>query len=211
MLVPLFVYRGELDRARERLAQMKDMEASQDVQSRAVHRLTEASLLRAEGKNAEALALAEEAFATRTEFGVRASHVKEALVQAMEAAFALGDLGKVEELLGVIEGLRPGELTPYVQAQGARFGARLAAARGETDQVEPGFEAAARQFADLSMPFARAVTRLEHGEWLASQDRAGEAGPLFEQARATFEQLRAAPWLERLDRVAPKVAADVST
>jgi predicted ATPase/class 3 adenylate cyclase len=209
-LVPLFVNRGELDRARERLALVGDIDSSQDVQVLAVSRVTQASLLRAEGKNSEALAAAEEAFATRAEFGVRASHVKEALVEAVEAAFALGDLGKVEELLGVIEGLRPGELTPYVQAQGARFGARLAAARGERERVEPGFEAAARQFGDLSMPFALAVTLLEHGEWLVSQDRAAEAEPMFELARATFGELRAAPWLERLDRVASTVSAEAS-
>jgi hypothetical protein len=59
--------------------------------------------------------------------------VKEGLVEALEAAFGLGDLAKVEELLGRIEVLRPGELTPYVQAQGARFGARLAAARRDRD------------------------------------------------------------------------------
>ncbi|TMK79151.1 MAG: hypothetical protein E6G47_08735 [Actinobacteria bacterium] len=200
-LVPLFVHRGELDRARELLAAMADLEASQDVQARAVVRLARAPLLRAEGKMAEALAAAEEAFAARTQLGIRAGIVKEALTEAVEAAFALRDLGKVEELLGVIEGLRPGELTPFVQAQGARFGARLAAARGDTEGVEPGFEAAARQFEELSMPFVRAVTLLEHAEWLTSQDRAGEAGSMLEQARATFEQLRAAPWLERLDQL----------
>jgi len=210
-LVPVFVHRGELERAREIFDVMADMESSQDVQVRAVFRVTQASLLRAEGRNTDALAAAEEAFGTRTQFGIRAGHVKEALVEAVEAAFALGDLGKVEELLGVIEGLRLGELTPYVQAQGARFGARLAAARGETDRVEPGFEAAARQFADLSMPFARAVTLLEHGEWLTSQARVSEAGPMFEQAHTTFEELRAVPWLQRLDRVASKVGAEVST
>ena len=211
MLVPLFVYRGELDRARETFALMADMEASQDVQVSGVFRVAQASLLRAEGRPAEALAAAEATFATRTEVGIRAGSVREALVEALEAAFALGDLGKVGELLGVIEGLRPGELTPYVRAQGARFGARLAAARGETERVEPGFEAAARQFEDLSMPFARAMTLLEHGEWLVSQDRTVEAEPMLAHARATFEQLKATPWLERLDRVAPEVAAEVST
>jgi tetratricopeptide (TPR) repeat protein len=210
-LVPMFLHRGELDRARELIATMSDMETSQDVQVRAVVRVVQAPLLRAEGRPAEALAAAEEAFATRAEFGVRASHVREALVEAVEAAFALGDLGKVEELLGVIESLRPGEVTPYVQAQGARFGARLAAARGEIERVEPGFEAAARQFGDLSMPFVRAVTLLEHGEWLVSRDRANEAEPMFGQARATFEQLKAAPWLERLDRVIPEVVAEART
>ncbi|MDP9329109.1 MAG: AAA family ATPase [Actinomycetota bacterium] len=209
-LVFLFGYRGELERARDLLAVMADMETSQDVQVRAVFLVTQASLLRAEGKNAEALAAAEEAFATRAEFGVRAPFVKEALVESVEAAFALGDLDKVEELLGVIEGLRPGELTPYVQAQGARFGARLAAAHQETERVEPGFEAAARQFSDLSMPFARAVTLLEHGEWLVSQDQAAEAAPMFEQAGAIFEQLRATPWVERLERVALGTGAKAS-
>ena len=52
------------------------------------------------------------------------------------------------------------------------------------------------------MPFVRAVTLLEHAEWLTSQDRAGEAQPMLEQARTTFEELRAAPWLQRLDRLA---------
>ncbi len=207
-LVPLFVQRGELDRAREMLGLMKDMEASQDVQIRAVYRISQASLLRAEGRSAEALAGAEEAFATRTEFGIRTGHVREALAEALEAAFALEDLGKVEELLGVIESLRPGELTPYVQAQGARFGARLAAARKEADRVEAGFDAATRQFEELSMPFLRAVTLLEHGEWLVSQGRSTEAEPMFRQARETFAQLKAAPWLERLDRVSPEIVAE---
>jgi hypothetical protein len=55
------------------------------------------------------------------------------------------------------------------------------------------------------------VTRLEHGEWLSSQGRVVEAEPMFEQARATFEQLKAAPWLERLDLVASEVIAEART
>jgi hypothetical protein len=34
---------------------------------------------------------------------------------------------------------------------------------------------------------------------------------MFEQARATFEQLKASPWLERLDRMAPDVVAEART
>jgi hypothetical protein len=34
---------------------------------------------------------------------------------------------------------------------------------------------------------------------------------MFEQAHTTFEELRAVPWLQRLDRVASKVGAEVST
>jgi class 3 adenylate cyclase/tetratricopeptide (TPR) repeat protein len=209
-LVPLFVNRGELDRAREIVTGIDFMRDSPDVQLRGAYGVDDSSLLRAEGRYAEALREAEEAFASRAEFGIHATQVKEALVEALEAALALGDLAKLEELLDVIASLRPGEITPLIQAHGARFGALLAAARGERERVEPGFAAAEQQFAELSMPFARAVTLLEHGEWLFVQGRAVEAEPMIGEARETFDALRAAPWLERVDRVASGVVTEVT-
>jgi ATP/maltotriose-dependent transcriptional regulator MalT len=133
--------------------------------------------------------------------GIRAQPVKEALAESLEAAFDLGDLAKVEELLAEIEAMRPGELTPYVRAQGARFGARLAAGRGELERVEPGFAAAAAAFRELSMPFMRAVTLLEHGRWLVEQGVVVEAEPLLDEAREVFQTLGATPWLEHLEDV----------
>ena len=47
------------------------------------------------------------------------------------------------------------------------------------------------------MPFYVAITLLEHGEWLAGQARAAGAEPLLVEARSTFEQLEAKPWLQR--------------
>jgi len=136
--------------------------------------------------------------------GIRAQPVKEALAESLEAAFDLGDLAKVEELLAEIEAMRSGELTPYVRAQGARFGARLAAGRGELERVEPGFAAAAAAaaaFRELSMPFMRAVTLLEHGRWLVEQGVVVEAEPLLDEAREVFQTLGATPWLEHLEDV----------
>jgi hypothetical protein len=52
------------------------------------------------------------------------------------------------------------------------------------------------------MPFYVAVTRLERAENLLAEDRGGEARALLGQARETFEELRARPWLERVDRLA---------
>jgi hypothetical protein len=43
-----------------------------------------------------------------------------------------------------------------------------------------------------------AVTQLEHAEWLTEQGRSDDAQPLIVEARETFEQLRATPWLERV-------------
>jgi len=201
MLAPLFAHRGELGDARRILALVPPGGSSQDLQVRAVWRVSEAAVLLAEGRPAEALAAGEEAYAARVEFGIRAPQVREGLVQALEAAFALGDLVTVERLLGDIEALRPGELTPYVQAQATRFGARLAARRGESQQVEPGFAAAGEQFRVLSMPFLRALTLLERGEWLAAHGRTPDAKPFLDEAREVFERLKARPWLERLGNV----------
>jgi hypothetical protein len=50
----------------------------------------------------------------------------------------------------------------------------------------------------MKMPFWKAVTRLQHGEWLMAKGRAAEAEELLAQAAATFAELGAAPWLERV-------------
>ncbi|MDP9340740.1 MAG: AAA family ATPase, partial [Actinomycetota bacterium] len=200
MLAHVYVHRGQLDAARDVLALIPEGESARDVQTRAVYQVARAPLLRAEGRLVEALAAGQDAYRTRHEMGLQHQAVKEGLAEALEAAFALGDLERAEDLLGEIEAMRPGELTPYLQAQGARFGARLSAARSDIERVEPGFAAAAERFRELSMPFLRAVTLLEHGEWLAVQDRYAEAVPLLDDAREIFERLRARPWLERLER-----------
>jgi hypothetical protein len=50
--------------------------------------------------------------------------------------------------------------------------------------------------------FHVAVTQLEHAEWLTAQQRADDAEPLLAEARQTFEQLQATPWLERTTQAA---------
>jgi hypothetical protein len=54
----------------------------------------------------------------------------------------------------------------------------------------------------LSRPFWLAVTRLEYAESLIEQGRDAEAHELLAPALTTFEQLRAAPWVERADAAA---------
>jgi class 3 adenylate cyclase/tetratricopeptide (TPR) repeat protein len=200
MLAHVYVHRGDMDAARNLLALIPEGESAHDVQTRAAYQVARSPLLRAEGRFVEALAAGQDAYRTRHELGLQHQAVKEGLVEALEAAFALGDLEVTEQVLREIEALRPGELSPYVQAQGTRFGARLAAARSDGERVELGFVAAADRFREIGMPFWTAVTLLEHGEWLAGQGRYPEAVPLLDEAQETFERLRAGPWLERLER-----------
>jgi hypothetical protein len=66
-----------------------------------------------------------------------------------------------------------------------------------------GYDAAAARFRELGIVFWLGVTLFENAEWLLSHDRADEAEPLFNEARGIFEELRALPWLERIDAVLP--------
>jgi class 3 adenylate cyclase/tetratricopeptide (TPR) repeat protein len=202
------VERGELDEARSWLEPYRGAEASHDIQLRTVFLWMTARILRAEGRDREALARAEEAFRARDELGIFNQLVKDAMVEVLEAAFDLGDEAKIDEFLGIIENLRPGEATPYLQAQGARFGARLSALRDEDEKVEPGFRAAEELFRYIQVPFFLAVSLLEHGEWLIGQGRAAEAEPQFSEAQGIFQELHARPWLERLERAVPAAAVE---
>jgi hypothetical protein len=121
--------------------------------------------------------------------------VKQGLVEALEAALALGDAAKAGELLATIDAVPPGLRSPYLDAQALRFRARLA---GASDDAAALYANAAARFRELEIPFWVAVTQLEHGEWLAAAGRAGETEPLLAEAREIFERLEAAPWLERL-------------
>jgi hypothetical protein len=120
------------------------------------------------------------------------------LVEALEAAFDLGDTAKVEELLESVERLRPGDRPPLLAAHATRFRARLAAA---PEDAERGFRWAAELFGELGVVFWRAAAQLEHAEWLVKQDRAAEAQLLLDEATELFVRLEAAPWIERAQRV----------
>jgi class 3 adenylate cyclase/tetratricopeptide (TPR) repeat protein len=188
---------GEARRALELVAGRID--SSGDVQLEAGFLAVDSAVLSAEDKPAEALAAAEASFEARSTLSPAHQAVKQALVYLGDAALALDRLDRVEELLSQIVDFRRGQLTPFVQAHALRLRARLAAARGGGDEVEPRFKTAESTFREFGIPFWLAVTDLEHAEWLAEQGRADEAQPLLEEARDVFQRLEARPWLERLE------------
>jgi hypothetical protein len=110
-------------------------------------------------------------------------------------------------LLARLDALPPGK-RPYLHTLRARFRARIG-----NDPADPLFAEAEQTLARLERPFDLAVIQLEHAEWLISEERADEAEPLLEAARATFEQLEAKPWLQRPrdGRAAPTRACSPSS
>jgi class 3 adenylate cyclase/tetratricopeptide (TPR) repeat protein len=198
-LVGIECWRGGLEQARGRLEQAAELAASESTESMTAYRLHEGQILRMEGNPQAALAVLEPVLDARSEIGITFLTVKLGFVEALEAAFALGDAAKVDELLGVIEALRPGERPPLLEAHAYRFRARQS---GE----EAGFATAASRFRELEMPFWLALTELEHAEWLIGESRADEAEPLLAEAREIFAGLEARPYLERADAALPGAA-----
>jgi tetratricopeptide (TPR) repeat protein len=185
--------RGALEQARQLLTRLTAVAQSEETEAVAGYAITEARLLRAEGRPSEALAAAERALVLCAEIGATSGSRKLALVEALEAAAALDDTDTVRQLLATLDQLRPGELTPFLKAQRARFRARLTEHEADTE-----FSTAEELFREHDTPFYLAVTQLEHAERLAAHGRADQAEPLLTQAREIFQRLQAKPWLDRL-------------
>jgi hypothetical protein len=109
--------------------------------------------------------------------------VKQAVVEALESALALGDHAKAEELYAFVDSIPLASASPYMAAQVQRLRARTA---GDSE----GLLAAAQEFRQIGTPFWTATTLLEHAELT------GDAASRRESLE-TFERLGATPWIER--------------
>jgi tetratricopeptide (TPR) repeat protein len=198
-VLEIHVRRGQLVLAQEFLTRHEALSRAGDVQTRAAYDEAQASVRFAEGNYAKALAAAEKAVATWTTLGLAAQGSKLGVLQALEAAFALGDRGKVEELLTLVEEHPPGLRPPMLVAAAHRFRACLA---GDDPGADRQFSEAASILRELELSFHLAVVLLEHGEWLVARGRPDDAAPLLAEARETFDRLGAVPWLERADGAA---------
>jgi class 3 adenylate cyclase/tetratricopeptide (TPR) repeat protein len=195
-LIEIDCWRGNVEQARSRLERSAELKTHESVDYAMSYQLHSAQLLRTEGKLRAAQEALEQVLAARSELGISYLHVKLGFVEALECAFELGDTGKLEQLLEMIEALRPGERPPLLGAHAVRFRAKLA---GDAAAAEKDFRRAADIFRERELIFWLAVTELEQAEWLIRRGRADDAQPLLANARETFKQLEAEPWLERVD------------
>jgi len=200
LLVGPLVWRGELEEAERRVEANRPHIDMREVQDVANFRITEAELLLASGRASEAHAVAEGVVEMHAELvgGTSQGAVKQALAVALESALTIGNEEKVDELLGLVERIPPGQITPSVRALGARFAARRAVLRRDSETASAGFLAAARIFREIETPFELALVLLEHAEWLAGDGQMDEVEGLAAEARELFDRLRAIPYLERL-------------
>ncbi len=207
-VLEIYLHRGEIDRARALLARFDELlvSAVSEPQVQGSYRAAEAAVRLAEGNPREASRSAEQAIATKAVLGIASQDAKLGILHALEAAVALGDGAKAEELLGLVEELPLGLRPPFLDALAHRFRARLA---GDDPGADREFTAAAATLRELELPFHLAVVLLEHGEWLGRQGRPTDAEPFLAEARETFGRLGAKPWLDRLGGAEAGLAAEV--
>jgi class 3 adenylate cyclase/tetratricopeptide (TPR) repeat protein len=193
------VERGRLDAARAIMKHVPEEERA-ETQERGAIVLGRAAVARGEGRHEDALACASEAAALGGTVGDFHPIFKQALAAALDAAVALGDPGRTDEIFERVGGLSAGLRTPMVDAQLARYDAHRAARAGDATEADGRFRYASELLREVGARFYLAVVLLEHGEHLTAE-RPDEAEPLLAEACEIFERLEAAPWLERAGRL----------
>jgi tetratricopeptide (TPR) repeat protein len=182
-------HRGDPESARRAFESTSTLAASASLQDRLVHVVSEFHTLLAEKEPRQALRVVEEA---RDELSALPDgYLIDVLI--VETALMVNDVDRASEALVVVDAVPAGTAGPVVQAQAARFRARVEASRGDIQRAEDNFKLAAAAFAEYGLVFLLACTQLEHAEWLVSVGRNEEAQPLLAEARETFEGLKATP------------------
>jgi tetratricopeptide (TPR) repeat protein len=203
-ILEIHIHRGDLAEARRLLGIYARLQDSTDVQERSGYAAAMACLLHAEGRSAEAVPLGETTIALGETLGIDGQDAKMGFLWAIEAALAMGDRQKAEQLIDQVEAIPPGLRPPSLSAHACRLRARLA----EPDEAAALFRAADAGFRSLGLRFWLAVTLLEHAERVIDEDNGGAAERLLAEARDTFADLHATPWLERTDAAAARASVE---
>ena len=200
--LPLSVWRGDLETARRLFERLEPVVVGAEAEARADLRAARALLLNVAGDHEAALVEATEGMNGALDPSFPLS-LRRSAPQAVEAAFALDDLGRVQEVIDAVRRRhRPGR-QPTMDAHILRWQARLASLGGDDESAAQGFARAVDAFGAVHRPFWVAVTQLEAGEaaFAAGRDEAAES--LLARARATFSELQASPWIDRVDGARP--------
>jgi hypothetical protein len=169
--------------------------ATADIQEAAAHACARAAVLRAQSRDAEALAEAFKAIHDGMRIGMT-STVKMGFFHALEAAHATGALEDIDTLLRTLDGMSPGTVTPFLRALADHHRGRLAMVRGH-DDGRASLERAIGVFGDSHIPFWQALAQLDLGACLVSQGRDDDASAVLDQAHQTLQLLGVTTYVER--------------
>ncbi len=198
-LVLLQTLRGRPQEARAELERLQRWEAHDSQEPRTLYLALQGTVLLAEGRFPEALAVSRKALEVAVPaFGFRHEIARQAWPDACEAALR-GQRGEeVASLLSLLEQASQGQVPPFLEAQGLRF--RALTSDDGPEAACASASAAVEALARLGYPYweARAIL-----EWAGLCRRAGlEPPPALAQAEAELDRLQAGP-LPDLAEVSP--------
>jgi class 3 adenylate cyclase/tetratricopeptide (TPR) repeat protein len=121
-----------------------------------------------------------------------------AYAEACLAAWRLEHAKDLQDLIGYVDDLPPGDVIPSMRAQADRFAGLLAARRDDRVTGIERLERAAEAFRRLGYPFELAQVLLERGEALLQGGQPNGAEMALAEAGAAFAGLQAEPWMERV-------------
>ena len=174
--------------------------ATDDVAARAWLTSHDMTVARIEGRTSEAAALAA---ATLDDLLAAAGIDDDFFLlwpPLVLAALADNDLDLADRLLQPVEAAPSGRISPAVRAQWLRLRGLVGAARGDDPStVEADLRAGIEALDAFGAIGERARAQEELARWLIGQDRALDAEPLLAAARATYNEVGAAGWLQKLD------------
>ena len=125
---------------------------------------------------------------------------------AIEAALAVGDVGRAQRLLARFEERATRSRIPWSLAVSARCRGLVLAARGELDAAAEALERALAEHEHCPMPFERARTLLVQGRLRRRLKQKRQARLSLDESRELFARLGAETWLARVDEELGRVA-----
>ena len=125
---------------------------------------------------------------------------------AIEAAVAVGDLGRAEVLTARFEERAARSRIPWSLAVSARCRGLLLGAAGELEAAALALERALADHERCPAPFERARTLLAQGRVLRRRKQRREARAALEEALACFRRLGAEAWVGRVEAELQRVA-----
>jgi class 3 adenylate cyclase len=206
----LAALRGDTAAAQGMLARLKDLQASEDSQEKALISTVEGFIAVARRQPAAALGHVRVVLEDASALGMTSDSVRWTWSLAARAAHDLRDSAAVGELLALLDAHQSGHLAPMLRAERDLARARLAASEGDPD-AGTAFAAAISRLHELSTPYHLANGLLDYAQYLMNTDDAEGGAAAVEEARGIAGRLRCQPLLDRaaiLMPTGPAVPAD---
>jgi class 3 adenylate cyclase len=196
----LAALRGDAATAETMLAGLGDLRLSEDLQTKSLISLVEASTAAARGQQEDVLRHARATLAHVGALSISNEDQRWAWPLAARAAYELRNLSAGRELLAMLDSYQPGEIAPMLRAERDLARARLAAADGG-QAAAAAFAAAIASLRERGTPYHLAQGLLDHAEYQARDGDADAATQAIAEARDIARRLRCLPLLDRADTI----------